>query len=229
MFRSDASDVQRGDLPVDQAGVPAAVAASWRTAETQVFTALLGRPDLYQAVVALVGATVHRLRQLGPSTGALVAAAATITTSVREARADGGLAADEIDPDLVGRAALALRHREIVGEQAAARRRDLMAAARARGVGWVVLEEVGDWAGDPVVPYRRLEAHATTGHALLVTATPDDDFRASRHAVDVLFIDRDTGGIEQSRDHDNEPDTHPSAADREVHVRALRERLSRPG
>jgi hypothetical protein len=229
MFRSDESDAQAADLAADEAGVPAGAAASWRTAEAALFTDLLSRPDLYQSVIVLVGATVARLRRLGPSTRALLAAAANIATVVGEVRADDGLASVGIDPELVGRAALALRHGEVLVEQAAARRRDLLAAARSSSAGWVVLEETGDWSGDPFAPYRRLEAHATSGRALLVTTFPGDDFRTSRHEVDVLSVDLDTGRIEASTDREHELGRHPSAAEREVAVTALREGISRSG
>ena len=63
-----------------------------------------------------------------------------------------------------------------------------------------MLEESGDWAGDPFTPYRRLEAHATTGQALLVTAVPDDDFRTCQHDVRASCrVDLDTGRVERSR------------------------------
>lgn len=225
MFGSGAS----GDLAPDEPGVPAATAASWRTAEAQLFSALTSRPDLYQGVVLQVSATVNRLRRLGPSTSALLDAAATITALVGEVIEEGRLPADGIDPDLVGRAALALRHREVIGEQALTRRLGLLAAARASGPAWVVVEEAGDWGGDPFLPYRRLEVEAATGRALLVTATPDDDFRTSRHAVEVLRVDLGSGRVERSRSPAGEPSWQPSAADREAHVTTLRERLARSG
>jgi hypothetical protein len=228
MFRSDEFEQVPDDLVPDDL-VPPATAASWRTAEAELFTSLLSRPDVYQGAIALVGATVDRLRPLGPTTRALLDAATTITTVVAAARVVDRSAADRIDPDLVGRAALALRHREIMVEQAAERRLSLLADARATTAGWVVLEETGDWTGDPFAPYRRLEAHATTGHALLVTAVPDDHFQASRHEVDVLSVDLSTGRLEASTARDDEPGRHPSAADREVHAATLREGLPRSG
>jgi hypothetical protein len=229
MFRSDESGERTEDLAADAPGVPAVTAASWRSAETQLFSTLMSRPDLYRGVIVLVGATADRLRRLGPSTNALLDAASTIVSLVREASEQGGSRAADVDPDLVGRAALALRLREVVAEQAAARRLDLLAAARANGTAWVVLEEAGDWAGDPLVPYHRLEAEAATGRAILVTATPDDDFRSSRHAVEVLHVDLDTGWVEESRIATDEDHGHPSAADREDHVTTLRERISQSG
>jgi len=229
LFRSGATGEPADGLAVDEPGVPVVTAASWRTAETQLFAALTGSPDVYQGVVLQVGATVNRLRRLGPSTSALLDAATTITALVGEVIKEGGLSADAVDPDLVGRAALALRHREVVGELAVARRLGLLAAARAKGTAWVVVEEAGGWAGDPLLPYRRLEVEAATGRALLVTATPDDDFRTSRHAVEVLHVDLDSGRVEGPRGPAGEPSWQPSATDREAQVTALRERLASSG
>jgi hypothetical protein len=229
MFSSGESGTCPGGLSPDEPDVPENTAASWRTAETQLFSALLSRPDLYQDVTVLVGLTVDRLRRLGPTTTALLEASARITELVHVVLEESGLRSAEIRSDVVGRAALALRHREVVGEQASARRRDLLAAARATGTAWVVLEEVGEWEGDPLVPYRRLEAEAATGRLLLVTATPDDDFRSSRHAVQELHVDLDTGLVEQTRGDGQEPRWHPSAVDREARATTLRECRSRSG
>ena len=222
MFRPDDTGAQTND----EATVPADLAASWRSAETQLFGAVLELPDLYRHVVAMVGDTVDRLRRLGPSTAALLNAAPTVGALVSdslEARGPAG----RIDPDLVGRAALALRHREVAAEQASARRVRLLAAARAGQLSWVVLEESGDWAGDPFMPYRRLEADATTGQALLVTAGPDDDFRACQHAVQRLRVDVHTGRVEESGSPDGGLFRCRLPADREAHAVALRAVLSR--
>jgi hypothetical protein len=128
----------------------------------------------------------------------------------------------------VGRAALAVRHREVAAEQASARRVRLLAAARARQLSWVVLEESGDSAGDPFMPYRRLEAHATTGQALLVTASPDDDFRACQHAVERVRVDLHTGRVEAPGSPED-PFRCRLPADREAHAVALRTVLGRSG
>ncbi len=159
----------------------------------------------------------------------VVPAATAASWRAAEAAAAAPATVNAIDPDLVGRAALALRHREVMVEQAALRRRDVLAAARAKTADWVVLEEAGEWAGDPLAPYRRLEAHATTGDALLVTAVPDDDFRTSRHEVDALSVDLDTGRLNQSTARGGEPLRAADAAAREVQATTLRERLSGSG
>lgn len=225
MYRPAESSGPDGDEPA----VPPATAASWRTAETQLFGPLLNQPDLYRIVVVLVGDTLGRLRRLGPSTAALRDAAPPIATLVRDVQEQGGLPAHGIDPELVGRTALALRHREVVAEKVTARRMELLAAARAEQLPWVVLEEAGDWAGDPCAPYRRLEAQAASGRALLVTTTTDDDFRTCQHTVEVLHIDLDTGRVEQPPNPDEGPFRCSSAADREAHVEALRRTLARSG
>lgn len=227
MFRSDESQGPAEDEPT----VPAVTAASWRTAETQLFGALWNRPDLYRGVIVLVGATVDRLRALGTSRAALRDAAPTIGALVRDVLEQGALSADGIDPDLVGRAALALRYREVAAERASVRRVELLAAARAGQLRWVVLEEAGDWAGDPYAPYRRLEAEAASGRALLVTTTPHDDFRTFQHTVEMVHIDLDTGRVEQARGTDEGRFRCPSdsAADREAHVATLRDAPTRSG
>ncbi|MGZ4639251.1 MAG: hypothetical protein ACXV2J_09360 [Actinomycetes bacterium] len=229
MSRSEESPARAGDLAGDEPDVPAATAEGWRTAESQLYAVLLSRPDVYQDVIVLVADTASRLRSLGPSPGALLGAAETSTALVRELIAERGLRAPGIQPDLVGRAGLALRHREVVSEQAMLRRAALLARSRAGGVTWVVLEEAGDWGGDPVAPYRRLEAEAATGRALLVTATPDDDFRTSRHAVEELQVDPDTGRVEGSGDPPTGPHRYANADEREAAAATLRQRPSRSG
>jgi hypothetical protein len=218
-----------GGLPGGEPPVSPAVAASWRTAEDQLFGPLANQPDLCRVVVALVGDTLTRLRRLGPSPAALNDAALTVAALVRDVQEQGGSPAHGIDPELVGRAALALRWREVVAEQATTRRLELLAAARAEQLPWVVLEEAGDRAGDPWDPYRRLEAQTATGRALLVRALPGDDFRACQHTVELLQLDLDTGRIEQPPGPDEAPFRCSTAADREAHVGALRRTLPLSG
>lgn len=217
---------EAGDGAAGEPTVPAAMADSWRSAEAQLFGAVLNVPELYRGVVSLVGDTVGRLRRLGPSTAALLDVAPGIGSMVR-AGLDDHLPAGRIDPDLVGRAALAVRHREVIAEQASARRVGRLAAARADQLSWIVLEESGDWAGDLFAPYRRMEAEAASGHALLVTAAPDDEFRTVQHAVEVLQVDVETGRVAEPPDADVAPFRCRTAAEREAHAATLRTRLTR--
>jgi hypothetical protein len=113
--------------------------------------------------------------------------------------------------------------------RAPTRRFELLAAARAEQLSWVVLEESGDKAGDPWDPYRRLEAQTATGRVLLVMAMPDDDFRTCQHTVELLQLDLDTGRIEQPPGPDEAPFRCSIAADREAHVGALRRTLPLSG
>jgi hypothetical protein len=222
--------MSRPDEPEDPArasyaaepGVPPSTAQSWRDSETTLFTGLLAWPDLYQGVISLVGATVSRLRTMEASTSALLDAADTITTVVQQAAEDDGLALGGIDPALVGRAALAVRHREVVVEQAAAVRRDRLEAAAPAARGWVVLEEAGSFGGDPFMPYRRLEAQPATGRGVLVTTTPDDEFRSAWHDVQAVSVDPRTGRIEAPSALPSEPRRFRSSVDREAYVTTLR-------
>lgn len=223
MSRPDQTDDPASLPGTAEPDVPALTAAAWREAETTVFTGLLGWPDLYQSVVSAVGATVSRLRTLGSSTRALLDAADTIATVVQQAAADDGLPLGPVDPGLLGRAALAVRHREVVVEQAAALRRDRLAAAGALAPGWVVLEEVGSSAGDPFLPYRRLEAQPATGRGVLVTTSPDDDFRSVWHDVQEVYVDPRTGRIEAPDGRPRDPRRFGSSTDREAHVSAVRD------
>src|SRR3954471_8951196 len=138
------SPADRGDHPEDRGPapgdptVPAALAASWRGAEGELFTVALSAPGLYEDVVTVVGDAVAALRERGSSSAALLAAAGTVDDLVGPLLARTA-AARFLRPDLVGRAALALRHREVLAEQAAAARVALLTAARADGTCWVVL------------------------------------------------------------------------------------------
>jgi hypothetical protein len=208
--------------------VPAMTADSWRTAEAGLFEPLLNRPDLYERVIGLVGITVDRLRRLGPTTSRLLDAAPTIGALVREVGEARGFATDGIDPEQVGRAALALRHREIVAQQACAQRVRQLCDARAGNLAWAVLEETGDPAGDPALPYRRLEVATATGHAIVVTAVPADDFRSCLHAAQACHVDLDTGRIGVPPGAEEQRVQARNAAEREANVATMREALTRP-
>jgi hypothetical protein len=213
-------------VPGDEPPVPSHLAAGWLQAEAQLYPAVIMRPDLYQRAVLLVSATVEQLRTRGSSTAALLDAAAAGQELVAAAAAERRVSVAELDLETVGRAAVAMRHREVVAEQAASRRLRLLAAAASRGQAWVVLEESGDSAGDPFRPYQRLEAHPATGRALLVTAGPDEEFRSCRHAVEVVHVDPSTGQMAQSPVAGPEETPPATAAAREERAAALRDGLA---
>jgi hypothetical protein len=216
-----------GEPPVggapDEDPVPTLTAASWQQAEAQLYPAVTERPDLYQRIILLVRATVDRLREQGSATSALLAAADRGAELVAEVVEEGGLSAAELDLDLIARAALAMRYREVRGEQSLRRRLRLIAAAGHAGQPWVVVEEAGHAEGDPFLPYHRLEVEVATGRALLVSAAADDDFRDVHHTVQVAQMDLDSGIVREVQAGEA-ADTFPDAAAREARVSAVKAR-----
>jgi hypothetical protein len=144
-----------------------------------------------------VGATLDHLRTRCSDIPALLAAAEQGVRLVAEAVRGDAVSTGGIASRLVADAALALRHRELVAEQAAHRRLRALDAARRGGETRVVLEESGDFAGDPFRPYRRLEAEVATGRALLISATPDEEFGRCVHTVEALRVDLQTGAVRE--------------------------------
>lgn len=212
----------------DDDPVPMQLASSWEQAEARLYPAVTTRPDLYQRVLTIVARTVEQLRGLGPSTGALLAAAERGADLVSDVMVEQGLSAHELDLDLLARAALAMRHREVTAEQAARRRLRLVAEGHRQGRRWVVVEERGDSDGDPFMPYQRLEVEVGTGRALLVTARGDDEFRTVLHGVEELHVDLATGAFEEAAAGGAAPTSHPDRAEREAHVTALQSDASAP-
>ena len=184
--------------------VPPETAAAWTQGEERLYLAALADVGLYQRVTALVGTTVDHLRTGASDIPGLLAAAAQGAGLVAEAVQGKAMGAVGLD-HLVADAALALRHRELVAEQLARRRLAALDDARRRGETRVVLEESGDSAGDPFRPYRRLEADVATGRALLVSATPDDEFRRCVHIIEALRVDLGTGAVRELDDGSVEP------------------------
>jgi hypothetical protein len=223
----DAADPFAGPPPgapdPDDGPVPTLLAVSWEQAEARLYPAVLERPDLYQRIVRLVRATADHLRLLGPGTSALVAAAERGPELVAAVVDETGVPVSELDLDLLARAALALRYRELRGEQTVRRRLRRVAAARAAGDAWLVVEETGDAAGDPFLPYTRLEVSTATGRGLLVTASPDDEYRHVVHEVRRVRVDLGTGEVAD----DGGPDVtaHPDAAARDAAAAAARAEL----
>ncbi len=206
----------------DDAPVPTLLAVSWQQAEAQLYPAVTQRPDLYQRIVVLVRRTVDRLREAGPSTSALLAAADRGAALVADVVDETGMSAAELDLDLVARAALAMRHREVRGEQTLLRRLRLLAEARQAGQEWAVLEESGHFDGDPFLPYHRLEVEVATGRALLVSAVPDEDFHHVHHSVTAARLDLDSGGVVQESPPPAPVATFPDAEAREARARVLK-------
>jgi hypothetical protein len=207
----------------DDGPVPTLLAASWEQAEARLYPAVLERPDLYQRGIQLVRATADHLRLLGPGTSALVAAAERGPELVAAVADDTGSSVAELDLGLLARAAFALRYRELRGEQVVRRRLRCVEEAQAAGAGWVVVEESGDPAGDPFVPYARLEVSVTSGRGVLVTAEGDEEYRRVVHRLRRVRLDLATGDV--ADDADPDAGAYPDAAARDAAAAGLRARL----
>jgi hypothetical protein len=230
-MNSDAADPFAGPPPdapdPDDGPVPTLMAASWEQAEARLYPAVLERPDLYQRNIRLVRATADHLRLLGPGTSALVAAADRGAELVAAVADDDGGPTAELDLELLARAALALRYREVRAEQAARRRLRRIAQAGAAGATWVVVEEDGAPEGDPFLPYFRLEVATATGTGLLVTAGPDDEYRGVVHQIRRVHLDLSTGELTE-REAGTGVATYLDAAEREAAASTARTDLEGP-
>ena len=206
--------------------VPAEVAAAWRASEAQLYGSLVWDPDLYQRVVTLVGQVVERLRQLGTSADELRRAAQFPGELVRQVAAEHQTEASSLDPVLIGQAALAMRLREVVGEQARARRLARIAEAADRHDLWVVVEESGEPHGDLLNPYWRLEVEVATGRALYVRTLVDDTFTGMLHEVATVQVDLADGRLRDVAPDDVQaiapPSRHQDWEARERHADQLR-------
>ncbi|HET8969901.1 MAG TPA: hypothetical protein VFN19_02495 [Candidatus Nanopelagicales bacterium] len=207
---------------VDPGATAAPLPTRWQQAEGQLFGALAMAPELYQQVVLVLSATTDQLRAELAATAALLEAqdraVAVVTARAREL----GVALDATSVERIALTALAIRYREVTVAEQARGRLELLAGARAAGQDWVVLEESGDPAGSPFAPYRRVEAEARSGRALLVRTEPAEDYRTVTHHVARLQLDLATGAL---ADPAGEPDetTAADAEERESWVARLRE------
>jgi hypothetical protein len=224
----DAPDPFAGPPPSapdeDDGPVPTLLAASWQQAEALLYPAALEQPEIYERIIRLVRGTADQLRLLGTGTSALVAAAGRGPELVAAVVDDSGMQPGGLDLGLLARAALALRYRELRGEQAARRRLRRVEEARRSGSAWDVMEETGDSAGDPFLPYSRLEVHTATGRGLLVTATPDDDYRTAVHQIRRVRLAPQTGEIIEDPVGPGVT-THPDAGARDAAAAEIRTRL----
>jgi hypothetical protein len=211
--------------PEDDVPVPVELAASWQQAETAAYSTVTERPDLYERTLLLVRRTADHLRLLGQGTGPLLSAADRGHQVVAAVAEDSGIAPGDLDLDLVARAALALRYREVRAERMAAGRLRRLEEGRSVGRARVVAEESGDADGDPFLPYTRLDVDVATGKAVLVTTTPDDDFHGVVHSVRAVHLDPATGSVVPDPD-DPEPRVYPDARSRDE---AAGHRLDRAG
>jgi hypothetical protein len=178
--------------------VPAETLRAWDSAEARLFPLVMARPEEYERSLTVIGVLLGWLRGRCQDVPALLTESARGAAIIAEAAAepggpgDGGArdagrpvdaaaAADlgaGLRGDLIAAAACAMRYRELVAANAARSRLAGFARARARGQAWAVVEEAGDPARAPYLPYRRVEAHVPSGRSLIISIEPDETLRA---------------------------------------------------
>jgi hypothetical protein len=171
-----------------QAQVPTAVLRSWDQAEARIFPLVMARPEAYEQALQMIAGLAARLRETCPDLPALLAAHERGADLVTEPSPGVG-------PELVAAAACAMRYREIVTVTAARGRLAALARARDQGLDWTVVEENGDPARAPYLPYQRVEAHVPSGRAVIISIEPDETLVRAVHRLDAAEIDLDTGGL----------------------------------
>lgn len=192
---SEEDDIQDPTRHLQPTSVPPALASHWAGASELAFGSAVADPRRYQATTRTVAALVESLSTRGPGIAPLLAAwdarhaiLAEVVSTNPAATVDG------LDPEMVAGAAFALRHRAAAEEQARIERAGILARSTAHEA-WIVLEESGYEPGDPFAPYRRLEVHAASRTAVLVTTRPDEALTACIHSVQRLGIDPATGQL----------------------------------
>jgi hypothetical protein len=179
--------------------VPVAVLRSWDQAEAQLFPLVMARPDLYERALQAVGALAARLRETCPDVAALLAE--------HERGAELAGEVPGVRPELIAAAACATRYRELVTAGAAQRRLAALARARDAGLAWAVVEENGDEARAPYVPYQRVEVQVATGRAVIVSVEPDETLSRAVHRLDAGELDLNTGGLRVGEELGSYPDS----------------------
>jgi len=111
-----------------------------------------------------------------------------------------------VSPDVLAAAACAMRYRELVTAQVAQRRLAALGRARDEGLAWAVVEESGDEARAPFVPYQRVEAHVPSGRAVIISIEPDETLVGAVHCLDAGELDLATGGLQVGESLGSYPD-----------------------
>src|SRR5499427_3962631 len=170
------------------AQVPPAVLRSWDQAEAKIFPLVMARPEVYERALRMIADLAARLRETCPDLPALLTAHERGADLVTEPSPGVG-------PELIAAAACAMRYREIVTAGAAKGRLAALAQARDQGLDWTVVEENGDPARAPYLPYERVEAHVPSGRGVIISIEPDETLFRAVHRLDAAEVDLDTGGL----------------------------------
>src|SRR5215472_5612849 len=168
--------------------VPPAVLRSWDQAEAKIFPLVMARPEVYERALRMIAGLATRLRETCPDLPGLLAAHERGADLVTEP-------CPGVGPELIAAAACAMRYREIVTTGAAQGRLAALARARGQGLDWTVVQENGDPARAPYLPYQRVEAHVPSGRAVIISIEPDETLVRAVHRLDAAEVDLDTGGL----------------------------------
>ena len=177
-----------------EAEVPAQLLRSWDAAEAQLFPLIMARPDAYERALSLVQLLLTWLRSSCADVPALLSQAARGEAILADAKAAADAAAG-LRPDLITAAACAMRYRELAAAGAATRRLDAVLRARLQGAVWAVVEETGDQARAPFLPYQRVEAHVRSGRAVIISIEPDETMVRPVWRLDEATLDPATGRL----------------------------------
>jgi hypothetical protein len=178
--------------------VPAQTLRSWDEAEARLFPLIMSRPEAYKRALVLIQEALGQLRNTCHDIPALLAASERGAALVDES---GGGGEDDRDfltgirLDLIAAAACAMRYRELKAALADRDRMAALASARARGESWAVVEESGDLARVPYLPYQRVEAHVPSGRAVIISIEPDETLSRPVWRLDEAALDPETGRL----------------------------------
>lgn len=168
--------------------VPTVVLRSWDQAEAKIFPLVMARPEVYEQALHMIADLAARLRETCADLPALLAAQERGAGLVTKP-------CPGVGPELIAAAACAMRYREIVTMGAARGRLAALARARDQGLDWTVVEENGDPARAPYLPYQRVEAHVPSGRGVIISIEPDETLVRAVHRLDAAKVDLDTGGL----------------------------------
>jgi hypothetical protein len=168
--------------------VPLAVLRSWDQAEAKIFPLVMARPEVYERALHMIADLAARLRETCPDLPTLLAAHERGADLVTEPHPGVG-------PAVIAAAACAMRYRELMTIGAAQSRLAALARARDEGLDWTIVEENGDPARAPYLPYQRVEAHVRSGMAVIISIEPDETLAGAVHRLDAAEVDLGTGGL----------------------------------
>jgi hypothetical protein len=188
-------DAGPGGPQPEEPGVPPSVLRSWDEAEARLFPLVMAQPELYEQALGVVRELIARLRETCPDLPALLAAHERGGDLVADLDGEAAAGVPGIRPGLIAAAACAMRYREIVAQMAAQGRLAALAAARAQGLSWAVVEESGSADRAPFVPYQRVEAEVGSGRALVVSIGPDETLSRAVYRLDEATVDATSGAL----------------------------------